>query len=98
MCAELDSIQNDESSGTGHHWTLTVTTVEWTIVPLVPVMVNLEVLVPAVEVACTVSVVEPEPVTDAGLKLAVTLGPGNPATVKFTAPTKLPEGETVMVE
>ncbi len=66
--------------------------------PLVPVMVNLDVLVPAVEVACTVSVVEPEPVTDAGLKLAVTLGPGNPVTVNFTAPTKLPEGETVMVE
>jgi len=97
MCAELDSIQNDESPGTGHHWTLTVTTVEWTIVPLVPVMVNLEVLVPAVEVACTVSVVEPEPVTDVG-GLAVTLGPGNPATVKFTAPTKVPEGETVMVD
>ena len=66
--------------------------------PLVPVMVNLEVLVPAVEVAFTVRVVEPEPVTDVGGGLAVTLGPGNPVTVKFTVPTKLPEGETVIVD
>ena len=77
--------------------TLKVMTVECAIVPLVPVMVSLEVLLAAVEAACTVTVVEPDPVNDAGLNPAVTLGPGNPVRVKFTVPTKAFEGTRVMV-
>ena len=60
-------------------------------------MVSLEVLVAAVEVACTVSVVEPDPVSDVGLNVAVTLGPGNPVRVKFTVPTKPFEGTRAIV-
>ena len=47
-------------------------------------------------VVVTVKVEEPEPVTDAGLKLAVEPTP-NPLTLKLTVPLNPPEGVTVMV-
>ena len=65
--------------------------------PLVPVMVRLEVLLAAVEAACTVTVVDPDPVSDVGLNVAVTLGPGDPVRVKFTVPTKPFEGTRAIV-
>ena len=59
-------------------------------------MVSLEVLLAAVEAACTVTVVDPDPVSDVGLNVAVTLGPGDPVRVKFTVPTKPFEGTRAM--
>ena len=60
-------------------------------------MVSLEVLLAAVEAACTVTVVDPDPVSDVGLNVAVTLGPGNPVRLKFAVPTKPFEGTRAMV-
>jgi hypothetical protein len=48
------------------------------------------------EVDVNVSVVDPEPVTEAGLKLPVTPD-GNPDTPKLTAPLKPLSGATVTV-
>ncbi len=76
---------------------MTITLVEWLIVPLVPLTVKLKVLLPAPEVAATVTVAVPDPVSEVGLTVAVTLGPGNPLTVKSTSPTKPPEGVRVIV-
>jgi hypothetical protein len=44
----------------------------------------------------TVSVEEPEPVTEAGLKLALVLG-GNPETLKLTVPVNPPVAVMVTV-
>ena len=56
-----------------------------TILPLVPVIVRVVVLFRVLEVVLTVSVDDPEPVTDVGLKAAV--APlGTPLMVKLTVP------------
>ena len=42
-------------------------------------------------------VVDPDRVSDVGLNVAVTLGPGDPVRVKFTVPTKPFEGTRAIV-
>ncbi len=54
--------------------TVSVTAVEWTRLPAVPVIVSTELPVGVFLLVETVSVEEPEPVTEAGLKLALDRG------------------------
>src|SRR5947209_7367566 len=83
-------------SGAGAAFTTRVTVVECTRPPLVPVMVKVYVPAGVLVLVVTDMVEEPEPVTEAGLKLA--LAPlGNPLAVKFTAPLKPPDPVTVAV-
>ena len=64
-----------------------VTAVLFIIVPLVPVTVTMNDPVGVVLRVVTVIVVEPEPVTEVGLKVAVA-PVGNPLAPKVTAPLK----------
>ena len=59
--------------------------VAWLNVPLVPVMVSVRFPIAALRPTLTVRVDVPEPVTEVGLKLAVTREP-NPLTLRPTAP------------
>lgn len=76
--------------------TTSVTVVERTSDPLVPVTVSVK--APAgVDVEVVTDRVElPEPATEVGLKAPVA-PPGNPLTLKLTAPVKPPDGVTVAV-
>jgi hypothetical protein len=67
--------------------TVNVPVPPWLSEPLVPVTLTVELPMVAVVVVLIVSVVEPEPVTEVGLKVPVT-PVGNPDTPKFTAPLK----------
>jgi len=83
-------------SGFGAGFTTSVTVVECTKLPLVPVMVR--VYVPAgVDVLVVTDIVEePEPATEVGLKLA--LAPeGKPLALNVTLPVKPPDSVTVVV-
>ena len=62
--------------------------------PLVPVIVKANVPLVALVAVVTVIVVDPEVVTDVGLKLAVAPF-ARPATVNVTVPPNPPEGVTV---
>jgi hypothetical protein len=74
--------------------TVSVTAVLCCKPPLDPVMVSVN--VPLGLPAVTVIVVVPDPVTEVGLKLALA-PPGNPATLKVTAPANPSNGVTVTV-
>ena len=69
---------------------------EWVRLPLVPLMVN--VLVPAgvLFAVVMVSVLDPEPAIEAGLKVAVARG-GNPVALRVTVPVKPFSEPTVTV-
>ncbi len=79
--AEMEKSRGDEE------FTISVTVVEWTVEPLVPVIVIVDVPTGVVLAVVTVMVEEPEPVTDGGLKEAVA-PVGNPLAVKVTVPVK----------
>jgi len=68
-----------------NYWMVSVTVVEWLKLPLVPVMVSVRFPTPALLPTFTVSVEVPEPVTEVGLKLALTRDP-NPLTLRPTVP------------
>src|SRR5688572_1824238 len=76
--------------------TVSDTVVVRTRAPLVPVMVKVNVPFGVLFFVATVSVEDPEPVTEGGLKLAVA-PPGSPLAEKVTVPAKPPEGVTVTV-
>jgi hypothetical protein len=80
--------------GAGAGFTTRVTVVEWTRVPLVPVIVS--VYVPGgVEALVVTDMVEvPEPVTELGLKLALAPA-GSPVAVRPTTPVNPPDPVTV---
>jgi hypothetical protein len=69
-----------------------------TSVPLVPVTVRLNVVFDAPDLAVTLSVVVPDPVTEVGLNVAVKFAPGNPLAVKLVVPTKPPVPVSVIVD
>jgi hypothetical protein len=77
-------------------WTVSVTVMLWTLLPLVPVMVSVEVPPATVAGTVTVNVEVPDPVTDVGLNAAVALV-GNPLTVKAVAPVRPAVAVTVTV-
>ena len=64
--------------------------------PLVPVIVSVTLPLAALHVPVTLRVDVPEPVTEAGLKAAVTPA-GRPLTLRATEPVNPPDGVTVMV-
>jgi hypothetical protein len=74
--------------------TVSVTAVLCCKLPLVPAMVSVN--VPLELPAVTVIVVVPDPVTEVGLKLPLA-PPGNPVTLKITAPVNPSNGVTVTV-
>ena len=77
-------------------FTTSVTVVECTRLPLVPVMVSVYVPAGVLVLVVTDMLEEPEPVTEAGLKLA--LAPlGRPLTLKLTTPLNPPDAVTVAV-
>lgn len=82
--------------GAGAGFTTRVTVVEWTRLPLVPVMVRTKLPEGVVVLVVTDMVEEPEPVTDVGLKLAVAPA-GNPLTLKLTLPLNPPDPVAVAV-
>jgi hypothetical protein len=76
--------------------TCSVTVVLWFKLPLVPLIVSVELAVGVDADVFTVMVVEPEPVTVVGLKLA--FAPvGNPVVVNDTTPVNPPDGVIVTV-
>ncbi len=90
----LEGEADSEKSGGG--LTTKVTMVVWLKLPLVPVMVTVELPVAVLLAVVTVMVVDPEPLTEAGLKVA--LAPtGSPVAVKPTVPLNPPDGVTVNV-
>lgn len=83
-------------SGAGAGFTTSVTVVECTRLPLVPVMVNVKVPLGVVLLVVTETVEEPEPLTDAGLKVAFAPA-GRPLMLKPTLPANPPDPATVAV-
>lgn len=83
-------------SGLGAGFTTSVTVVAWARLPLVPVIVRLYVPAGLVALVVTDMVDEPEPVTEAGLKLALAPA-GNPLTLKLTLPANPPDPVIVVV-
>src|SRR5215467_10403005 len=83
-------------SGCGAGFTIRLTVVECTRLPLVPVMVTVYVPAGVVVLVVTDMVDEPEPVTDVGLKLALAPA-GNPLALRFTTPENPPDPVTVAV-
>ena len=81
----MEGVAEIEKSGVAEEFTTRVTVVVWTVLPLVPVMVMVEVPVGVVLAVVTVIVEEPEVVTDVGLKLAVA-PVGKPLALKVTVP------------
>jgi len=74
-----------------------VIVIECEMIPLVPVIVNLKVPeVALLQAPVSFKVDVPEPVTVAGVKVAVTPA-GSPLTLRATAPVNPPDGVTVMV-
>ena len=105
--ASLDSIAKRRQSkrddlGIGRYFTvlryLIVSVTCWlcAIPPLVAVMVKVNVPVGALWLALTVSVDEPEPVIEAGLKLAL-VRRGNPPMLRVTEPVNPLPAETLTV-
>src|SRR5260370_36918462 len=74
-----------EKSAGDEEFSTSVTVVEWTVAPFVPVMVIVDVPTGVVLAVVTVRVEEPDVVTAAGLKEAVA-PVGNPLAVKVTVP------------
>jgi hypothetical protein len=72
------------------------TVVVCTRAPLVPVIVSVLEPVGVVALVVTVIVDDPEPVTEAGLKLAVASA-GNPLALRVTVPLKPPNAVTLTV-
>ena len=83
----LAGVAEMEKSAGDEEFTTRVTVVEWTVAPLVPVMVIVDVPTGVVLAVVTVKVEEPDVVTDAGLNVAVA-PVGNPLAVKVTVPAK----------
>ncbi len=85
-----------ESEKLGEALTTRMVLVVWLRLPLVPLMLTVELPVGVVLAVVTVMVVEPEPVTVEGLKLA--LAPeGSPEALKLTDPLNPLDGVTVTV-
>ena len=82
--------------GTSAGFTTRVTVVECTRLPLVPVMVKGKLPDGVVVLVVTEMVEEPEPVTEAGLKVAFAPA-GRPLMVKATFPLNPPDPVTVAV-
>jgi hypothetical protein len=80
-------VAESEKSATAMGLTVRVTVAECVTMPLVPVMVNVAFPAGVALLVVTVSVDEPEPLTVAGLKLAVA-PEGNPVALKDTLPVK----------
>src|SRR5262249_37875265 len=78
------------------YWTVRDTVAECVIVPLVPVIVRVRVPVRVVDVVLMVRVLVPDPVTEAGEKLAVAPR-GRFETLRLTAPVKPFSAPTVTV-
>ncbi len=83
-------------SGFGAGFTTSVTVVECTRLPLVPVIVKVNVPDGVDVLVVTDMVEEPEPATEAGLKLALAPA-GKPLALKLTVPVKPPDPVTVAV-
>ncbi len=83
-------------SGCGVASTVKVAVTEWVKLPLVPVMVRVKVPTGTEELVVIVSVEEPEPLTEAGLKPAV-LPIGKPLRPNDTFPVKPLTGLIVTV-
>lgn len=83
-------------SGLGGGLTTSVTVVECVRLPLVPVIVKVKVPAGVVALVVTDMVDDPEPVTEAGLKLALAPA-GNPLTLKLTLLANPPDPVTVAV-
>ena len=77
-------------------FTINVTVALWTRPPLVPLSVRVLVLAGVLVAVDTVSVEEPDPVNDVGLKLAL-VPEGRPETVNVTLPLKPSSAFTVVV-
>ena len=75
--------------------TTNVTCVVWLKLPLAPVMVNVYVPVGVEPLVVTLIVVEPDPLTEVGVKLAPAPD-GKPLTLKPTVPENPPDGVTVI--
>lgn len=82
--------------GTGAGLTTKVTVVECARLPLVPVIVKGKLPDGVVVLVVTEMVDEPEPITEAGLKVAFAPA-GNPLMVKLTFPLNPPDPVTVAV-
>ena len=78
-----------ERNANPRYCTTRVTVVEWTRLPAVPVIVNTKLPLGVFLFVETVRIEEPEPVTEAGLKLAL-VREGNPETLKLTVPVNPP--------
>ena len=76
--------------------TTSVTVVEWTRLPLVPVIVMEKLPVGVLALVVTVIVDEPEPTTEGGLKFALAPA-GSPLALNVTVPVKPPDGVTSTV-
>src|SRR5262249_33617797 len=85
-----------EKSGAGAGLTTSVTVVECTRLPLVPVMVSVYVPAGVLVLVVTDIVDEPDPVTDVGLKLALAPA-GSPLALKVITPLKPPDPVAVAV-
>ncbi len=85
-----------DSEKFGGPFTISVAVVVCVRLPLVPVMVSVELPVGVVLAVVTVMVVEPEPVTEEGLKLALA-SVGSPEALKLTDPLNPFDGVTVTV-
>jgi len=83
-------------SAVGAGFTTSITVVECTRLPLVPVMVKVYVPAGVVVLVVTDIVDEPDPVADVGLKLALAPA-GNPLALKVTTPANPPDPVTVAV-
>ncbi len=83
----LAGVAEIEKSATAEEFTTSVTVAVWTVAPLVPVMVIVDVPTGVVPSVVTVKVEDPDVVTDVGLKVAVA-PVGNPLAVKVTVPVK----------
>ncbi len=78
------------------HCTTSITVVECVKLPLLPVIVRVKVPVCVLLAVLTVSVLDPEPVTEAGLKLAEVWF-GSPLALRLTVPVKPFSAPTVTV-
>jgi hypothetical protein len=92
-----ESVDGEAESVKPWVWTVSVTAAVWTRLPLVAVTVSGYEPATNPEVVETVIVVEPEPVTEAGLKPALAFA-GRPATVKVAAPVSPVDAVTVTVK
>ncbi len=85
-----------ESVKSAGELTIRVTLVVWFREPLAPAMVAVELPTGVVLAVVIVMMVDPEPLTEEGLKLALAPA-GSPVALKLTLPANPPDGVTVTV-